>query len=128
MGALQEEQVEQYHGITFLLHCTSILPIYAKNPKCQATWWIPFIGKSIWRKKWKFSSLWLFFHFSKFNFHFYRRPMTRGISPTEVQGLEAVLKLITSVCTYSEAARITIAEHATWQPTFVFVGLLRYFQ
>ena len=50
--------------------------------------------------------------------------MTRGISPTEVQGLEAVLKLITSVCTYSEAARITIAEHATWQPTFVFVGLL----
>ena len=38
--------------------------------------------------------------------------------------MEAVLKLITSVCNYSEAARITIAEHATWQPTFVFVGLL----
>ena len=50
--------------------------------------------------------------------------MTRGISPTEVQGLEAVLRLITSVCKHSEAARITIAEHATWQPTFVFVGLL----
>ena len=54
----------------------------------------------------------------------YRRPLTRGISPTEVQGLASVLKLITAVCKHSEAARIAIAEHSQWQPSLVFVGLL----
>ena len=50
--------------------------------------------------------------------------MTKGISPTEVQGLSAVLKLITSVTKNSDAARVAIAEHSTWQPGLVMVGLL----
>ncbi len=54
----------------------------------------------------------------------YRRPMTKGISPTEVQGLGAVLRLITSVANFSEVARIAIADHTTWQPHLVMVGLL----
>ena len=43
-------------------------------------------------------------------FLYFRRPMTKGISPTEVQGLGAVLKLITSVTKNSDAARIAIGK------------------
>ncbi len=52
------------------------------------------------------------------------RPMTRGISPAEVFGLVSVLRLITSVCTQSEMARVAIAENPNWQPVLVLVGLL----
>ena len=45
-----------------------------------------------------------------FYFLYFRRPMTKGISPTEVQGLGAVLKLITSVTKNSDAARIAIGK------------------
>jgi nuclear pore complex protein Nup205 len=52
------------------------------------------------------------------------RPMTRGISPAEVYGLVSVLRLITSVSSQSEMARIAIAENPSWQPILVLVGLL----
>lgn len=52
------------------------------------------------------------------------RQMTRGISPAEVHGLVSVLRLIASVCSHSEVARIAIAENPNWQPILVFVGLL----
>ena len=52
------------------------------------------------------------------------RPMTRGISPAEVYGLVSVLRLIASVCTQSEMARVAIAENPNWQPVLVLVGLL----
>jgi hypothetical protein len=52
------------------------------------------------------------------------RQMTRGISPAEVHGLVSVLRLIASVCSHSEVARVAIAENPNWQPILVFVGLL----
>jgi nuclear pore complex protein Nup205 len=50
--------------------------------------------------------------------------MTRGISPAEIYGLVSVLRLIESVCSQSEMARIAIAENPAWQPILVLIGLL----
>ena len=50
--------------------------------------------------------------------------MTRGISPAEVHGLVTVLRLIASVSSQSEMARVAIAENPNWQPVLVLVGLL----
>lgn len=52
------------------------------------------------------------------------RPLTRGISPTEIDGLTAVLQLIQVVCGNCESARLTIAESSQWQPLLVIIGLL----
>ncbi len=52
------------------------------------------------------------------------RPLTRGISPGEIQGLVSVLRLIQSVADNCEAARVAIAENSSWQPLLVMVGLL----
>ena len=52
------------------------------------------------------------------------RTMNKGISPSEIQGLAAVLKLITVVSTYSEPARLAFAQRPEWQPVLVMIGLL----
>jgi len=52
------------------------------------------------------------------------RPMTKGISPAEIQGLAAVLKLITVVSDHSEPARLAFAQRPEWQPVPIMVGLL----
>ena len=44
------------------------------------------------------------------------RPMTRGISPAEVNGLVSVLRLVAAVASNCEAARVAIAENTAWQP------------
>eukprot|EP00095_Tigriopus_kingsejongensis_P011855 maker-scaffold180_size281610-snap-gene-0.27 protein:Tk11855 transcript:maker-scaffold180_size281610-snap-gene-0.27-mRNA-1 annotation:"nuclear pore complex protein nup205" len=52
------------------------------------------------------------------------RPMTRGISPAEIDGLVAVLKLVGTVSHQCEAVRIAMAENTAWQPLLVLMGLL----
>ncbi len=52
------------------------------------------------------------------------RPLTRGISPSEIQGLVSVLRLVRAVADNCEAARVAIAENSAWQPLLVVVGLL----
>lgn len=52
------------------------------------------------------------------------RPMTRGISPAEIQGLIAVLRLIQTVCNASSSVRVAMAENSSWQPLLVIIGLL----
>ena len=44
------------------------------------------------------------------------RPMTRGISPAEINGLISVLRLVAAVASNCEAARVAIAENTAWQP------------
>ena len=44
------------------------------------------------------------------------RPLTRGISPAEVNGLVSVLRLVAAVASNCEAARVAIAENTAWQP------------
>ena len=52
------------------------------------------------------------------------RPLTRGISPAEIDGLASVLRLMQTVCAHCDAARIAMAESTAWQPLLVIVGLL----
>lgn len=52
------------------------------------------------------------------------RPMTRGISPAEINGLITVLKLVGTVSRQCEAVRIAMAENSAWQPLLVLIGLL----
>ena len=52
------------------------------------------------------------------------RQMTKGISPSEIQGLAAVLRLIGTVCKNSDAARAAIVQNSEWQPLLVMIGLL----
>lgn len=52
------------------------------------------------------------------------RPMTKGISPAEIEGLMTVLRLIQSVCDHCDAARVALSENTAWQPLFVVIGLL----
>ncbi len=52
------------------------------------------------------------------------RPLTRGISPAEILGLMSVLKLVQTVASNCEAARVAMAENTNWQPLLVIVGLL----
>ena len=52
------------------------------------------------------------------------RPLTRGISPAEINGLMAVLRLVRSVAENCEAVRVAMAETSTWQPLLLMVGLL----
>jgi nuclear pore complex protein Nup205 len=104
------------------LHCFNLLKLNGGQGGCSTVAWDHF-----------FASLHQYFANLRQESHqmpasamdsIYRRQMTRGISPTEVQGLASVLKLITVVCNHSEAARIAVAEHTNWQPTLVMVGLL----
>ena len=50
------------------------------------------------------------------------RPMTKGISPAEIQGLMTVLRLIQQVADNCEAARVAMAENSNWQPLLVILG------
>ncbi len=50
--------------------------------------------------------------------------MTRGISPAEVHGLVSVLRLIATVASNCEAARVAMAENSAWQPILLLIGLL----
>jgi len=52
------------------------------------------------------------------------RPMTRGISPAEIEGLTSVLRLVQAVADHCKAARMAMAENSVWQPVLVAVGLL----
>ena len=52
------------------------------------------------------------------------RQMTKGISPSEIQGLAAVLRLIATVSENSDPARAAIVQSSEWQPLLVMIGLL----
>ena len=52
------------------------------------------------------------------------RQMTKGISPGEIQGLAAVLRLIATVSHNSDPARAAIVQSSEWQPLLVMIGLL----
>lgn len=52
------------------------------------------------------------------------KPLTKGITPREVQGLQAVLKLTRTVVYHDPVARIALAENPTWLPLVVIIGLL----
>ncbi|XP_076311365.1 nuclear pore complex protein Nup205 isoform X1 [Tachypleus tridentatus] len=57
--------------------------------------------------------------------HLYRqRPITRGITPQEVDGLTVVLGLMENVVYQDEMARIAIAENPQFVPIVVFLGLV----
>lgn len=52
------------------------------------------------------------------------KPLTKGITPQEVQGLQIVLKLMGIVLQHDPVARISLAENPTWMPLVVMIGLL----
>jgi len=52
------------------------------------------------------------------------KPMTRGISPQEVEGLMAVLELLTTLAKRCEAARLCMVEHPSWATLATIIGLL----
>jgi nuclear pore complex protein Nup205 len=52
------------------------------------------------------------------------KPLTRGISPQEVDGLSAVLDLITVLAERSDLARLSLAEHPHWALVPTVLGLL----
>jgi len=52
------------------------------------------------------------------------KTLTKGITPQEVQGLQAVLKLTRIVLFNDSVARISLAENPTWLPLVVMIGLL----
>ncbi|KAK4018432.1 hypothetical protein OUZ56_000486 [Daphnia magna] len=52
------------------------------------------------------------------------KPLTKGITPQEVQGLQVVLKLMRIILHHDPIARISLAENPTWIPLVVMIGLL----
>lgn len=52
------------------------------------------------------------------------RGTPRGITPQEVQGLSAVLQLLTMVAEKDELSRVALCDNALWTPLYVFTGLL----
>lgn len=55
----------------------------------------------------------------------YHRPIQpRGITPYEIQGLQAVLSLIRAVAEHDEVSRAAISENPTWSPLVVLLGLV----
>lgn len=55
----------------------------------------------------------------------YHRPIQpRGITPQEIQGLQAVLSLIRAVAEHDEVSRAAISENPTWSPLVVLLGLV----
>jgi nuclear pore complex protein Nup205 len=56
------------------------------------------------------------------------KPLTKGITPQEVQGLQVVLKLMRIVLHHDPVARISLAENPTWIPLVVMIGLLGKFK
>lgn len=56
------------------------------------------------------------------------KPLTKGITPQEVQGLQVVLKLMRIILHHDPIARISLAENPTWIPLVVMIGLLGRFK
>jgi nuclear pore complex protein Nup205 len=52
------------------------------------------------------------------------KPMTRGISPQEVDGLTAVLLLLTTLARRCDVARVCMVEHPSWSVLPTLVGLM----
>jgi len=52
------------------------------------------------------------------------KPLTRGISPQEMEGLTAVLGLLTTLARRSDVARVCMVEHPGWSVLPTLVGLL----
>jgi nuclear pore complex protein Nup205 len=52
------------------------------------------------------------------------KPLTRGISPQEVEGLAAVLDLVTVLAQHSDLVRLSLAEHPNWALVPTILGLL----
>ncbi|XP_063595108.1 nuclear pore complex protein Nup205-like [Penaeus indicus] len=52
------------------------------------------------------------------------RGTPRGITPQEVQGLLAVLQLMSMVAKKDELSRVALCDNAAWAPLFVCTGLL----
>lgn len=48
----------------------------------------------------------------------------KGITPQELQGLHAVLKLITTIADQDDFSRLAFCEHPGWTPLTVFLGLV----
>ncbi|CAG0902070.1 unnamed protein product, partial [Darwinula stevensoni] len=49
---------------------------------------------------------------------------SKGISPQEVAGLQAVLRLVTAIAGSSESLRLALYEHPSWAPVVVMMGLI----
>ena len=52
------------------------------------------------------------------------KPMTRGISPQEIDGLTGVLELLTTLARRCDAARLCMVEHSAWNVLSTIVGLM----
>lgn len=52
------------------------------------------------------------------------RGAPKGITPQEVQGLLAVVQLVTTVSEHDELSRVALSDNAAWAPLFVCTGLL----
>lgn len=52
------------------------------------------------------------------------KPLTKVITPQEVQGLQSVLRLIRTIVLHDPVARIALAENPVWMPLLVLIGLL----
>ncbi|XP_045608227.1 nuclear pore complex protein Nup205 [Procambarus clarkii] len=52
------------------------------------------------------------------------RGTPRGITPQEVQGIQAVLQLVTMVAEKDELSRVALCDNAAWAPLYVCTGLL----
>ncbi|KAK4877381.1 hypothetical protein RN001_009887 [Aquatica leii] len=55
----------------------------------------------------------------------YRRAVHhKGITPQEIQGLHAVLKLIRTIAEYDDFSRLALCEHPGWAPLNILLGLV----
>uniref|UniRef100_A0A336MB53 CSON014651 protein n=1 Tax=Culicoides sonorensis TaxID=179676 RepID=A0A336MB53_CULSO len=52
------------------------------------------------------------------------RALNRSISPEEIAGLQAVLKVLQAVATHDEVARSALCEHPGWAPLHILLGLV----
>ncbi|KAK5642892.1 hypothetical protein RI129_009059 [Pyrocoelia pectoralis] len=55
----------------------------------------------------------------------YRRAIHhKGITPQEIKGLHAVLKLIRTIAEYDDFSRLALCEHPGWAPLTILLGLV----
>ncbi|XP_058800977.1 nuclear pore complex protein Nup205 isoform X2 [Phymastichus coffea] len=53
-----------------------------------------------------------------------QRGLSKGITPNEVKGLEAVLQVIQVVAKYDEMSRVTLCDHPAWKVLQSVIGLV----
>lgn len=48
----------------------------------------------------------------------------KGITPQEIDGLQAVLRLVITVAKHDSFSRLALCEHPSWMPMNIFLGLV----